>query len=131
MKANFTLKLNHMLKKTIILCVMTGAVALAVASSGGGNKKKSDLPHKPTAFTPIRTTNGFTLKAGPVYSGSSILSSERSANSLTYNTVVTYQRGSSVIILPHQSRVTTSTVNPTLKSNLNFLDLKIRLRLHK
>jgi hypothetical protein len=129
MKANFTLKLNHMLKKTIISSLLIGAVALAVASSGGGNKKKSDLPRKPE-FTPIRTTNGFTLKAGPVYSGSSIFSSERSANTLTYNTVITYQKGNSVIILPHQSRLNT-TISPSLRSNLNFLDLKIRLRLHK
>ena len=128
MQANFTLKLNHMLKKTIISCAMIGAVALAVASSGGG-KKKSDAPHKPQ-FTPIRTTNGFTLKAGPVYSGSSIRSTERSANTITLNTLVTYQKGSSVIILPHQSRVST-TMSSNFKTNLNFFDLKFRLKLHK
>ena len=62
MQANFTQKLNHMLKKTIISFAMIGAVALALASSGGGNKKKSEAPRK-TEFTPIRTTHGFTLKA--------------------------------------------------------------------
>jgi hypothetical protein len=37
---NFTLKLNHMLKKSLISMAMVGAVALALASSGGGDKKK-------------------------------------------------------------------------------------------
>ena len=126
MQANFTQKLNHMLKKTIISCTMIGAVALALASSGGGNGKKSEAPRNST-FTPIRTTNGFTLKAGPNYTGSRIFSAERNNSYITYNTVVTYQKGNSVIILPHQARVTTNSA-AAFRSNLKLLDLKIRLR---
>ena len=114
-----------MLKRTIISCTMIGAVALALASSGGGDKKKSETPRNST-FTPIRTTNGFTLKAGPSYTGSSIFSSERNKSYITYNTVVTYQKGNSVIILPHQARISTSAT--TFRSNLKLLDLKFRLR---
>lgn len=123
MQANFTQKLNHMFKKTIISCAMIGAVALALASSGGGDKKKSE-PRK-SDFTPIRTTNGFTLKAGPSYSGSRIFSTERNKHYITYNTVVTYQKGNTVIILPHQARV--STNNTAYRTNLRLLDLRIRL----
>jgi hypothetical protein len=114
-----------MLKKTIISCTMIGAVALALASSGGGDKKKSSAPHN-TAFTPIRTTNGFTLKAGPNYSGSQLLSVKRDKGIITYNSVVTYQKGNTVIILPHQSRISTGA--NALRSNLNLLDVKIRIR---
>lgn len=113
-----------MLKKTIISCTMIGAVALALASSGGGNGKKATAPRH-AAFTPIRTTNGFTLKAGPSYTGSQIFSKVRSKNYITYNTVVTYQKGNTVIILPHQARITTP--DATFRSNLRLLDLKIRL----
>jgi hypothetical protein len=122
MNSNFTQKLNHMLKKTIISFVMVGAVALAVASSGGGDKKKEA---RKAEFTPIRTTNGFTLKAGPAYTGSHTFGSIRNNNVISYNTVVTYQRGNSVFILPHQSRVNTTV--PSYRSNLNLLDLRIRL----
>ena len=125
MQANFTQKLNHMLKKSIISTAMIGAVALALASSGGGDKKKSEAPRN-SAFTPIRTTNGFTLKAGPSYTGSKLFSVQRSNGYVTYNSVVTYQKGNSVIILPHQSRVSTSA--STFRSNLKLLDLKFRLR---
>jgi hypothetical protein len=125
MNSNFTQKLNHMLKKTIISTAMIGAVALVLASSGGGSGKKSETPRN-TAFTPIRTTNGFTLKAGPNYSGSQIFSAERNKSFITYNTVVTYQKGNSVIILPHQARVSTSA--GSFRSNLKLLDLKFRLR---
>ncbi|WP_162915633.1 hypothetical protein [Paraflavitalea soli] len=112
-----------MLKKTLISCAMIGAVALAAVASSGGGKKKSEAPLKPI-YTPIRTTNGFTLKAGPSYTGSHILSSERSRNFITYSTVVTYQKGNTVYILPQQVK---SAIKPTFKTNLNLLDLKIKL----
>lgn len=115
-----------MLKKTIISCAMIGAFALALASSGGGDKKKAESLRKPD-FTPIRTTNGFTLKAGPTYTGSHILSSVRSNNYITRNTVVTYQQGNRVFILPYKSRVNVSPGNSSNRSNLNAIDLKIRL----
>jgi hypothetical protein len=123
MKRNSTFKLNHMLKKTLISCVMIGAVALAVASSGGGKKKSEPLL---PSYTPIRTTNGFTLKAGPSYAGSHILSTERSSNFVRYSTVVTYQKGSITYIMPQQVKVNTAA-KPAFKSNLNLLDLKFRL----
>jgi len=127
MQKNSTLKLNHMLKKTIISCAMIGAVALALASSGGGDKKRAEMLHKPD-FTPIRTTNGFTLKAGPAYAGSHTFSMERTNHYVTYNTVVTYQQGNKVFILPYKSRVYVAPDNSAYRTNLNVLDLKFRLR---
>ncbi|WEK35417.1 MAG: hypothetical protein P0Y53_23235 [Candidatus Pseudobacter hemicellulosilyticus] len=116
-----------MLKKSIISCAMIGVVALALASSGGGDKKRANTPLKPE-FTPIRTTNGFTLKAGPSYTGSQVLGSERSRNYLTFKSLITYEQGNKVIILPSSVKVNT-TIKPSLgKSNLNVVDLKFRLR---
>ena len=128
MQANFTLKFNHMLKKSIISCAMIGAVALALASSGGGDKKRAETLRKPD-FTPIRTTNGFTLKAGPMYTGSHVFSSERSSsNSITYSTVITYQQGNKVFILPYKPRVNVvMPVNAAYRNNLNAIDVSIRL----
>jgi hypothetical protein len=128
MQVNSTLKLNHMLKKTIISCAMIGAFALALASSGGGDKKKAEALRKPD-FTPIRTTNGFTLKAGPAYTGSRTFSSVRSNNFITHNTVVTYQQGNKVFILPYnRSRVVNIDKSSYNRNNLNAFDLKIRFR---
>ncbi|OQP42569.1 hypothetical protein A4D02_13470 [Niastella koreensis] len=112
---------------------MIGTFALALASSGGGDKKKAEMLRKPD-FTPIRTTNGFTLKAGPAYTGSHTFYSVRTNNVITCNTVVTYQQGNKVFILPYKN---TSRVNINVTpdkslyqqhTNLNAFDLKFRLR---
>jgi len=126
MQANFTLKLNQMLRRTIISCAMVGTVALALASSGGGGKKSSqkNVPLKPE-FTPIRTTNGFTLKAGPFYTGSLLSRSEKARSYVTYNSLVTYEQGNKIFILPSSVRINTK---PLFRSNLNVLDLRVRLR---
>lgn len=114
-----------MLRRTIICCAMIGTVALALASSGGGGKKnQSNVPLKPE-ITPIRTTNGFTLKAGPLYTGSLLSRSQNTASYLTYNSLVTYEQGNKIFILPSQVKIKTQ---PTFRSNLNVLDLKVRLR---
>jgi hypothetical protein len=126
MQANFTLKLNHMLKKTIISCAMIGVVALAAASSGGGDKKKAGSLCN-AGFTPIRTTQGFTLKAGPAYTGSHVLSSVRNSNSVTFNSVVTYQQGNKVFILPHKSRVNITAY----RGSVNAVDVKMNFMLRK
>ena len=124
MQLNYTLKLNHMLKKSIISFTMIGIVALALASSGGGGTKKKSILRP--EFTPVRTSNGFTIRSGIAYSGSQILSTQRNRNCMTFNTLVTYQKGNTVYILPNQYRVNTG--KPTFRSNLNLLDLKIKLK---
>jgi len=121
-----------MLKKTIISCAMIGTFALALASSGGGDKKRAESLRKPD-FTPIRTTNGFTLKAGPAYTGSHTFYSVRTDNVITCNTVVTYQQGNKVFILPYKNssrvniNVTPDKSNFQQHNNLNAFDLKFRL----
>ena len=126
MQANFTLNLNHMLKKTLIIgLAMVGTVALALASSGGGGNKKKSLASAKQGFTPLKSSYGLALKAGPNYSGSYIYSTQRD-NILSYNTLVTYKKGNTIFILPYNYKLNTSRVNS--KSNLNALDLKISLR---
>jgi hypothetical protein len=126
MQANFTLNLNHMLKKSLVVGIaLIGTVILAWASSGGGNNKKKSLASSKQGFTPLKSTYGLTLKAGPNYTGSYVYSSQRD-NVLSYNTLVTYQKGNTIFILPYKYKLNTS--RSSVKNNLNVLDLKINIK---
>ncbi|MBC7826726.1 MAG: hypothetical protein H7122_03190 [Chitinophagaceae bacterium] len=116
-----------MLKKSLIIgFAMVGTVVLALASSGGGgNKKKQSLAAAKQGFTPLKSSYGLTLKAGPNYTGSHVNSSQRK-NILSYNTLVTYQKGNTIFILPYKYKLNTSRLSS--KNNLNVLDLKINFR---
>jgi hypothetical protein len=128
----FTLKLNHMLKKSIICATMLGIVFFALASSGGGKKKSSTSS---LGVIPISANGTFTLKSKPSYSGSHILSSTNSKNTTVYRSVITYQKGNTTYLIPSKYRMSNGNnakvcfKSPTLsfRSNLNIVDLKIRL----
>src|SRR5689334_2714073 len=94
----FTLKLNHMLKKSIVCATMLGIVFFALASSGGGKKKTSSSN---LGVIPIRANNGtFTLKSKPSYTGSHMFSATTNRNTTVYRSVVTYQKGNTTYLIP-------------------------------
>ena len=113
-----------MFKKIMISFGMLGIVALALASSGdGGNKRKASSIKD--AFAPIRLSNGITLTSNPTYAGSQIFRTEYNKNFIFYNAVVAYQKGNTIYVLPSHYKM--NTAKTLFKSNLNVLDLKIRL----
>ena len=112
-------------KKALISFVLVSFGVFALASMGGGGNKSKDKTVKPE-FTPIRTTNGFTLKAGPMYRGSFSIGQEKSKNLVSLNSVVTYQKGNTIYILPCKYKVQTS-VTSQAASSLQLLNLKIKL----
>ena len=101
--------------------------ALALASMGGGGNKSKEKSVKPE-FTPIKTTNGFTLKAGPSYRGSMILGQDKNNAIISFNSIVTYQKGNTTYILPYKYKLQTSSYQ-SAKSNLQMFNL--RLKIHK
>ena len=123
MQETFTLNFNHMLKKSIVSLSFIGVVALALASSGGGIKKKSNKLFNPE-FTPIKTSTGFSMRSGVSYSGSTITSVQKTKASVNLNSLVTYQKGNVIYILPNQHRI---NLPKNQKSNLNLVDVKINL----
>jgi hypothetical protein len=107
---------------------MVAIVGLAVASKGGGGDKgKTNTPLK-TNFVPIRTTAGFTLKAGPTFMGSTITSTEKTPEYVSFQTLITYQHGNSTFIMPRTLKVNSSVfMHNNSGSSLNLLDLRINM----
>ncbi len=122
MQETSTLNLNLMLKKSIVSLSLVGVVALALASSGGGERKKSKLIAP--EFTPIKTSTGFSMRAGITYSGSLITSAQKAKNAVNLKTLSTFQKGNNIYIVPNTQRITTIKTD---KNNLTLLDLRINL----
>ena len=120
-----------LMRKLLVSTLMIAVVSLAFASKGGGGEKKN-APNTPlkTNFTPIRTTAGFTLKAGPSFSGNYFLSTEKKNDYVSFNTLVTYQKGNSTYIMPYRYKINTSVYLNNSGSNLRLLDLRINMSSH-
>ena len=114
-------------KRAFTSFVLVCVAFFTFASMGGGGNKSKNKPVKGAEFTPIRTTNGFTLKAGPLYRGSMSFTQQRTNAVNYFNTVITYQKGNTTYILPYRYKVQVNTFNS--QSNLQLLNLK--LNIHK
>lgn len=111
-------------RKLVVAALLMGVAGLAIASMGGEKRaKKSTAPI--AAFTPIRTTSGFTLKAGPSYKGSFNLSQEKTPGGLNFNSLVTYQKGNTTYIMPVNHRINLGSTSPV--DNTQMLRLKVRM----
>ena len=118
---------RKLMRKMLVSTIMVGVVGLAFASKGGGGEKKSaNVPLK-TNFTPIRTTNGFTLKTGPTFTGNYFLGTEKTNNYVSFNTLVTYEKGNSIYIMPYRYKVNSSIFLHNSGNNLQLLDLRINM----
>ncbi|MEP6746367.1 MAG: hypothetical protein ABJB86_01505 [Bacteroidota bacterium] len=114
-------------KKALASLLLVGVGALAIASMGGGGNKSKDKAVKPE-FTPIRTTNGFTLKTGTVYRGSMLFNQQKTNNLLSLNSIATYQKGNTIYILPCKYKLQAS---PATEPGSSLQMFNLRIKIHK
>jgi hypothetical protein len=100
-------------------------VALAFASKGGGDKKKNVASK--ADFAPINISSAFTLRNGISYMGSHIFGQQKEKASLSVNTIITYQNGNTIYIMPYKYKISIAPLNSTSKTNLQLLDFKIKM----
>ena len=116
-------KLKQNVVRKVGICFALTAVAILTFGSSGGGGDKNKNKNFNRDFTTIRTSGGFTLKAGPMYGGSQLLNVKNQKDVVCLSGLVTYQKGNTTFILPYKSRM----AKPAVKSNLNAFDVKIKL----
>ena len=123
-----TIGLRKLTRTLLISASLVAVVGLAVASKGGGGDKQKTNTTLKTNFVPIRTTTGFTLKAGPTLTGSTIVSTQNTREYVSFNSLITYERGNMTYIMPHTYKINTNVyMRNTSGSNLSLLDLRINM----
>lgn len=120
------------MRKLLVSALLITVVGLADASKGGGGEKKTNNNTLKTSFTPIRTTSGFTLKAGPTLTANYALGTEKTPSYISFNTLITYQKGNSIYVMPYHYKINTSMyLDNSNNNNLRLLDLRINVGNHK
>ena len=120
-----TIELRKLIRKVMISTSLVAVVGLAWASKGGGGDKQKASTLK-TNFVPIRTTTGVTLKAGPTFTGSTVYGVQKTKEYVSFNTLVTYERGNMTYIMPRTYKISSNVyLHNNTGSNLSLLDLRI------
>ena len=120
-----TISRYNVARKVMVCFALIAVAALTFGSTGGGGGNKNSSLSFNKDFTTIRTTGGFTLKAGPVYHGSFIIGQEKNKNYISLHSIVTYQKGNTTYIIPSRYKVQSSA--PQTGSSLQMFNLKIKM----
>lgn len=103
-----TILFRVLTRKAVTMLFITASTIAAFATLGDGKSKgknKSLLANK-TTVTPGR----FSLKSGYQYRGSQVINQQKTNNTITLNSLVTYQKGNMTYIVPLKTTVLTKNI---------------------
>ena len=115
------IKLSKILLVAVVLFCPTLS---ALADRGIGKKSKSKVTLNITTPTSLRNSVSLNLKSGLRYTGSLMLNQRTVGNSLISNTLVTYQKGNTVYIIPYKQKMIIPEVKP------GYTGMKLIIRSH-
>jgi len=100
-----------MAKKILFLSVLTSTALGAMADRGTGKKSKNKvLLNIGTTGSSFRNLISLNSKSGLRYTGSMISSQSFTSKSINRNTLVTYQKGNTVYIIPYKQKIITPEI---------------------
>lgn len=118
-------KLNPMLKKAkmiLIIVMLSGIGFSAMADKGVGKKNKTKISLNINSGNSIRKSISINLKTGLKYTGSLMASQQVNGTSYLNSTLLTYQKGNTVYIIPQKQVYTV----PEMKQGYTGLKLIIK-----
>ena len=89
-------------KMLLVIVVLSGIAFSALADKGIGKKNKAKVTLNITTTNTLRNSISLNLKSGLKYTGSLLVSQQVDGKSLLSNTLLTYQKGNTVYIIPHK-----------------------------
>lgn len=95
---------------TVLLITVSAFAAFAALGDGKSKGKNKSLLTKKNTITPGR----FSLKSGYQYRGSQVINQQKTNTTITFNSLVTYQKGNMTYIVPLKTTVLTQNIKLSL-----------------
>ncbi len=89
-------------KNILAILLLCGIGYSALADKGIGKKNKSRSSLNISTNSSLRNSIAFNLKTGLKYTGSLFINQQVDGRNLLSNTLLTYQKGNTVYIIPHK-----------------------------
>jgi len=118
---------NPMLKKAKIILVvlmLSGIGFTAMADKGIGKKSKNKVSLNINSGNSIRKSISLNLKSGLKYTGSLMANQQANGSSYFNSTLLTYQKGNTVYIIPQKQVYTVPEIKP------GYTGLKLIIKTH-
>ena len=106
----------------LVAIVLFCTLQTALADRGIGKKSKSKVTLNISTPTILRNSVSLNTKFGLRYTGSVLLTQQTTGSSMFSNSLVTYQKGNTVYIIPYKQKV----LIPEVKQGYTGMKLIIR-----
>ena len=116
-----------MLKKAkmiLVVLMLSGVGFSAMADKGIGKKNKTKISLNINTGNSVRKSISLNLKSGLKYTGSLMSNQQLNGTSYLSNTLVTYQKGNTVYIIPQKQIYTVPEMKP------GYTGLKLIIKTH-
>jgi hypothetical protein len=111
-------------KIIIVVLMLSGIGFNALADKGIGKKSKSKVNLNITTANSLRNSISLNLKTGLKYTGSLLVNQQISGTTYLTNTLLTYQKGNTIYIIPHKQIIAI----PEIKQG--YTGMKIIIKTH-
>ncbi len=116
--------MKKLTKILLVMGVCSGIALSSLADGGIGRKSKNRATINIVASNNLKNSISLNLKAGLKYTGSLLTRQQFSSNSIFTNSLVTYQKGNTVYIIPYKHVITMPEVKP------GYTGMKVIIRPH-
>lgn len=98
-------------KITAIVLLVSFIATVAIADRGGFGRRNK-IHFNIITLNTLKNSVAFNLKSGLNYKGYKVLNYQQVGNSVFTNSIVSYQKGNTIYILPYKQKVLTQSYNP-------------------
>ena len=116
--------MNRFAKILLAMTVLFSVVNLAFADRGVGKKNKNRTTLNINTPASLKNSISVNLKSGLTYKGSLLSSKQAIGNTVMNSTLITYQKGNTIYIIPYKNRITM----PEMKQGYTGVKLIIKPR---
>lgn len=111
--------------KILLLLVVLNGIMLTTLADRGVGKKKTRVSLNMANNVPFSKALSFNLRSGMKYTGSLVSTVESGKSGILYSTLITYQKGNNIFVVPYKQRI----VVPEMKPGYTGMKLIIKPKL--
>ncbi|MDB5199985.1 MAG: hypothetical protein JWO92_1948 [Chitinophagaceae bacterium] len=103
-----------MFKKSKIAAIilLVCFVTLVAIADRGGFGRRNKIHFNIITLNTLKNSVAFNLKSGLSYKGNTILNHQQVGNSIFTNSIVSYQKGNTIYILPYKQKILIQSYSP-------------------
>jgi hypothetical protein len=99
--------------KIAAIVVLFCFVALVAIADRGGFGRKNKIHFNIITLNTLKNSVALNLKSGLNYKGNTVLHHQQAGNSIFTNSIVSYQKGNTIYLLPYKHRVLIQSFSPS------------------